>query len=236
MAAKFGVRQSKNLESHNLRFMAKYTEEDAQKWYKIYLETFTLSAVVVATGVKKPTISWWFRKMGFAVDRSRSRCANPIKGPLTAEEERERKSRYRVKVADILRKKELARYYRKKETPEFKARVQAYRDRTKTQRQQYYNDNIEYFKTKAREHYNPGRKYGLTKEEYQARLSCGQCQICATVTKLRLDHCHKTDKIRGALCHGCNVSLGHFKDSIDILKAAIKYLDRNQENGFDPVI
>lgn len=36
-----------------------------------------------------------------------------------------------------------------------------------------------------------------------------------------------TNKVRGLLCHNCNVSLGHFKDSTDILKNAIYYLEKN---------
>ena len=35
----------------------------------------------------------------------------------------------------------------------------------------------------------------------------------------------KTNKIRGLLCSNCNRGLGHFKDNIDILKSAIKYLE-----------
>jgi hypothetical protein len=42
---------------------------------------------------------------------------------------------------------------------------------------------------------------------------------------LAVDHCHKTGKIRGLLCHYCNIALGGFKDSIESLKKAIKYLE-----------
>lgn len=67
----------------------------------------------------------------------------------------------------------------------------------------------------------------------------GLCAICKnpetlktnnkkhTISKrLAVDHCHITNKIRGLLCHHCNVSLGGFKDSIETLKAAINYLDQ----------
>jgi hypothetical protein len=39
-----------------------------------------------------------------------------------------------------------------------------------------------------------------------------------------LDHCHKTNKIRGVICQPCNRALGLFKDSQVILESAIKYL------------
>ena len=45
--------------------------------------------------------------------------------------------------------------------------------------------------------------------------------------QLVVDHCHKTGKIRGLICDSCNVGLGRFKDNIDNLKNAIKYLEKN---------
>lgn len=42
--------------------------------------------------------------------------------------------------------------------------------------------------------------------------------------KLAVDHSHETGKIRGLLCHQCNVGLGAFKDSLENLNAAIEYL------------
>jgi hypothetical protein len=48
---------------------------------------------------------------------------------------------------------------------------------------------------------------------------------------LALDHCHESAakgilKIRGLLCHHCNTGIGHFKDSPELLKAAIDYLKK----------
>lgn len=62
------------------------------------------------------------------------------------------------------------------------------------------------------------------------------CAICKQPNKTKrnnklkrmaIDHCHKTMKIRGLLCHHCNALIGYAKDSIEILKAAIKYLEEN---------
>lgn len=44
------------------------------------------------------------------------------------------------------------------------------------------------------------------------------------VKRLAIDHCHTSDKIRGLLCKMCNYGLGNFKDSIELLQAAIDYL------------
>ena len=53
------------------------------------------------------------------------------------------------------------------------------------------------------------------------------CPICAQPIGLRpvLDHCHKTGKIRGWVCHPCNIGMGWFKDSPDSLRAAALYLE-----------
>jgi hypothetical protein len=61
----------------------------------------------------------------------------------------------------------------------------------------------------------------------------GVCAICekketrkykGKIIRLSIDHNHKTGEIRGLLCHGCNVGIGHFSDSIEFLLKAINYL------------
>ena len=42
-----------------------------------------------------------------------------------------------------------------------------------------------------------------------------------------IDHCHDTEAFRGWLCHTCNRCLGGFKDNVNILKRAIKYLEKD---------
>lgn len=44
------------------------------------------------------------------------------------------------------------------------------------------------------------------------------------------DHCHQTERQRGILCPQCNSGLGHFKDNIEALSAAIEYLKGH--NGY----
>lgn len=81
------------------------------------------------------------------------------------------------------------------------------------------------------------RSYGITADQYKEMLSSqnGVCVICkcremsiAPTSKkyrhLHVDHCHTTGKIRGLLCSQCNTGLGSFKDSIENLKSAIRYL------------
>lgn len=73
-------------------------------------------------------------------------------------------------------------------------------------------------------------KYGISLGEFnkmveqQANL-CALCKQPESVKpRLSVDHDHITGKVRGLLCHQCNVGLGHFHDSIRLLEAAQDYL------------
>lgn len=78
------------------------------------------------------------------------------------------------------------------------------------------------------------RRYGLTLADYDALCAaqdglcalCGQTQGWARLHDLAVDHNHATGRVRGLLCHKCNVGLGHFEDSVDLLQKAIEYLLR----------
>ena len=83
------------------------------------------------------------------------------------------------------------------------------------------------------------KKHGLTLEAFEAilRAQGGRCAICRIESPAGrgrggwcIDHDHETKKIRGVLCHNCNVSLGLVGDSVATLAAMIQYL----ENSRDP--
>jgi len=72
------------------------------------------------------------------------------------------------------------------------------------------------------------RKYGISLEEYHEMVKQrkGKCDICGQVPDkiLTVDHDHKTNRVRGLLCHYCNTGLGHFGDSIQGINKALRYL------------
>jgi len=76
-------------------------------------------------------------------------------------------------------------------------------------------------------------KFNINIEQYNQLfyLQNHRCAICKdecpTGRQLAVDHDHKTGKIRGLLCMECNIGLGKFKDSVDLLSKAISYLNKN---------
>lgn len=80
---------------------------------------------------------------------------------------------------------------------------------------------------------NIKRLYGITADEYDSLLASqeGRCGICGThesETRIHLDHCHATGKIRAFLCYGCNTALGMMKDSPELLRKAADYLEEHK--------
>lgn len=75
--------------------------------------------------------------------------------------------------------------------------------------------------------------YGITIDEYDALLATqgGVCAICKAqeprgMGVFHVDHCHSSLKVRGLLCNSCNAGLGQFKDSEQLLLAAIRYINQ----------
>lgn len=73
------------------------------------------------------------------------------------------------------------------------------------------------------------RRYGLTAACFQKLMKKqrGVCAICGEPPKtkrLAVDHCHKTNKVRGLLCDGCNHGIGMLKDNPGLCRKAAKYL------------
>lgn len=60
-----------------------------------------------------------------------------------------------------------------------------------------------------------------------------QCVICGSDENLVVDHCHKTNVIRGMLCNHCNRGLGHFRDDPELLEFARIYLLSQSEQQDD---
>lgn len=66
--------------------------------------------------------------------------------------------------------------------------------------------------------------YNLTYAELARLESITECEVCGSNHRMVIDHDHETNKVRGRLCHSCNVALGHARDDINILNGLVAYL------------
>jgi hypothetical protein len=84
------------------------------------------------------------------------------------------------------------------------------------------------------------KRYKTTYQQVRALWEAqgGTCALCETPLELdstqpgqadvvHVDHCHSTKGVRGLLCRHCNLLLGHAKDRVVVLEAAIRYLRKN---------
>lgn len=114
----------------------------------------------------------------------------------------------------------------------------------KEHQRRQYADNAE-FRRKAKENsarwqkanprgYESQRRsslkyiYGLTVQQWDAMLEAqgGKCALCGSedhgrrafdgrFKRFMVDHCHKTGRVRGLLCHTCNVRVGAYEKLLD---------------------
>jgi hypothetical protein len=80
------------------------------------------------------------------------------------------------------------------------------------------------------------KKYGISLEDYESlhKAQDGLCCICKKpesittkkrISRLAVDHCHVTGKIRGLLCFKCNTSIALIEEDPNRLKAIRDYLE-----------
>lgn len=78
-------------------------------------------------------------------------------------------------------------------------------------------------------------RYNISNEDWQEMFNKqeGKCRICFIHAKdlkrgLAVDHCHDSKKVRGLLCHSCNMAIGLMKHDVSIINHAISYLSEHQ--------
>jgi len=156
----------------------------------------------------------------------------------------EQRRAYRDKNKDKI--SEYSREYRDKNKARRSKYQREYNEKNKDkigeQRREYLEKNKEKLIERRRESYknNPGKyreikrktRYGLTNNDVDQMLygQCGLCAVCHRPGKetLHIDHDHGTGQARGLLCRACNRGIGKFRDSIDTLLSAAKYLTMNK--------
>jgi hypothetical protein len=85
-------------------------------------------------------------------------------------------------------------------------------------------------------------RYGITLLQYKQlqEKQNNKCAICkkeetnihnssGKITRLAVDHCHTSGKIRGLLCKNCNLLIGYAKENSEILLNASSYIEEQQK-------
>ena len=93
----------------------------------------------------------------------------------------------------------------------------------------------DFFKDNMNRRGHVARCKACYKEARRAKIEAGadrtppqHCDICSDhVARPVFDHCHATGRFRGWLCDRCNLTLGKVKDSAELLRKMIAYLDAN---------
>lgn len=127
-----------------------------------------------------------------------------------------------------------------------------YELRKKKNREHYYNNKDKYIE-RAKNRYNEIKndpeklevfkynqwvtylknKYNITITQYNSLLEKqnNKCLVCKNEfnnttkgNKACIDHCHKTNIVRGILCSNCNAALGLLKENTSILENMINYI------------
>jgi hypothetical protein len=128
--------------------------------------------------------------------------------------------------------------YREANREKHRAWANAYRlahmQETRERKARWREANLAKERKRASDYYLRNR-YGLTPEEFSAmrRDQNDRCAICRTplslLSRIHIDHCHNSGKIRGLLCNNCNTGMGMLGDDVKILRRAIRYLQRHPD-------
>jgi len=73
---------------------------------------------------------------------------------------------------------------------------------------------------------NPPKEWDIPESELKRFIEAKaskECIICGLPAEV-VDHDHVSKRIRGSLCHRCNMGLGHFRDDPELLELAAMYL------------
>lgn len=78
------------------------------------------------------------------------------------------------------------------------------------------------------------RRYGISISDRDALFAKqgNRCAICQSLEpgnnkSWATDHNHKTGVVRGILCNPCNLAIGHMREDVVRLRAAIGYLEKH---------
>ena len=96
----------------------------------------------------------------------------------------------------------------------------------------WYSENPE-----SRKEYALKQKYNIDLKALETMFNKQNnvCAICLVDFKISgrpcVDHDHRTGKVRELLCANCNTAIGSLKENTQILKNAVKYLNKHKKES-----
>lgn len=156
---------------------------------------------------------------------------------MTSEEQKAKRKAWREQNRDRMRELNARWYrenreramatrkaYREKNRERCKTLVKAWYEANKERVGEYRKRNLTRILSRQR-----FRRTGCSPELYKELFDkqYGLCAICGGKggrKGLAADHCHATETVRGLLCGLCNPMIGLARDKVEILQAAIMYL------------
>ncbi len=96
------------------------------------------------------------------------------------------------------------------------AKSRAWRESNK-ERYEAWHKEYRKLNRRQKKDYDLRRLYDITIDiyEYIEEHQGGLCAVCRKPGKrLFVDHCHKTNKVRGLLCSACNFAAGNLEDDL----------------------
>jgi hypothetical protein len=92
-------------------------------------------------------------------------------------------------------------------------------------------------RAQAKERRRTLRAYGITESDWDEMLvrQGGKCAVCRTTKpggrgeSWHIDHDHVTGQVRGLLCQRCNLGIGMLGDDPDLMRAALRYVERHRQ-------
>lgn len=171
-----------------------------------------------------------FHKDSRAKDGLYSQCKDCMKQYYEAHKE-EKKQYYQSHKEEI---NQHSKQYRDTHKEELKQYNKQYNQSHKEEKNQYRKSHKEERK-QANKQYNLKKTYNLSIDQYNQMLAeqnykckiCGVDEVNAGKNGLVVDHNHKTGKIRGLLCDGCNKGIGFLKEDPALFDSAKDYLLAN---------
>jgi hypothetical protein len=98
-------------------------------------------------------------------------------------------------------------------------------------------DYLYYYCRECDSKYKRKRQYRLSDEKLDEMLAVEECQMPGCGKKLdgkkgtHIDHCHKTGKVRAALCRRCNQMLGHIEKNLHLIQPMLDYIAKHKADN-----